>query len=313
MHTTVGVDVVEVWIAFLGDMGDFDVESAQGQANDALLLLIGDELMSVGQWEAVPDEPGVYRLEVLRGRRGTTRATHGVGESAWLFYREQLLKVTHGSFAGDAAPQWKLQSVSVGQVQPLADALLLGGFRFRDRTSDAATAWITASDFSFLTTYDANGAATTSPESIEMLCHVEAMPGAAYQWQRYVSGAWVNVAGAMSSTFTVYPGGEGRYRCVVTEGTIKVETDPADITRTTEAPGSETPFACGGIVINGQQVVGPRQPAVALDVEVAVPGVDGTNNTAASRDATEAALTGLRDTIQSILDRMGPDGHGLIE
>jgi hypothetical protein len=68
---------------------------------------------------------------------------------------EQLLKVTHGSFSSDAAPQWKLQSVSVGQVQPLADALLIEGFRFRDRTSDAATAWITASDFSFLTTYDA--------------------------------------------------------------------------------------------------------------------------------------------------------------
>jgi hypothetical protein len=307
------VDVVEVWIAFLGDMGDFDVESAQGQANDALLLLIGDELLSVGQWEAVPDEPGVYRLEVLRGRRGTTRAVHTVGESAWLFYREQLLKVTHGGFASDVAPQWKLQSVSVGKVQPLAEALLIEGFRFRDRTSDAATAWITASDFSFLTTYDASGTATTSPESVEMLCHVEAMTNASYIWQRYVSGAWVNVAGETTLTLTVYPGGEGRYRCVVTSSTHRIETDPADITRTTEAPGGETPFACGGIVINGQQVVGPRQPAVALNVEVAVPGVDGSNNTAASRDATEAALQGLRDAIQSILDRLGPNGHGLIE
>jgi hypothetical protein len=66
-------------------------------------------------------------------------------------------------------------------------------------------------------------------------------------------------------------------------------------------------------VINGQQVVGPRQPAVALNVEVAVPGVDGTDGNAASRDATEAALRCLRDAIQSILDRLGPDGHGLIE
>jgi len=85
-------------------------------------------------------------------------------------------------------------------------------------------AWITASDFSFLTTYDASGAAVTSPESVEMLCHVEAMPGAVYQWQRYVSGTWVNVAGATASTFAVYPGGEGRYRCVVTAGTLRVET-----------------------------------------------------------------------------------------
>jgi hypothetical protein len=236
-----------------------------------------------------------------------------VGEGAWLFYREQLLKVTHGSFASDAAPQWKLQSVSVGKVQALADALLIDGFRFRDRSGDSATAWITASDFSFLTTYDANGTATTTPESVEMLSHVEAMPGAAYQWQRYVSGAWANVAGATTSTLSVYPGGEGRYRCVVTAGSLRVETDPADITRTTEAPGGETPFACGGLVINGQQVVGPRQPAVTLDVKVAVPGVDGTESTAASRDATEAALTNLRDAIQSILDRLGPDGHGLIE
>jgi hypothetical protein len=195
----------------------------------------------------------------------------------------------------------------------LADALLIEGFRFRDRSGDAATAWITASDFSFLTTYDANGSATTSPESVEMLCHVEAMPNASYQWQRYVSGAWANVAGVTKSTLTVYPGGEGRYRCVVTAGTLRVETDPADITRTTEAPGGETPFACGGIVINGQQVVGPRQPSVTLNVEVSVPGVDGTDSNAASRDATEAALTGLRDAIQSILDRLGPDGHGLIE
>ncbi len=311
--TAVSTDAGQVRIAFPGDMGDFDVESAQGQANDALLLLVGDELLSVGQWEAVPDEPGVYRLEVLRGRRGTAKATHSEGEGAWLFYREQLLKVTHGSFSSDLAPQWKLQSVSVGKVQPLADALLIDGFRLRDRTSDAATAWITASDFSFLTTYDASGAATTSPESVEMLCHVEAMPNAAYQWQRYVSGAWVNVAGATASTLTVYAGGEGRYRCVVTAGTLRVETDPADITRTTEAPGGETPFACGGIVINGQQVVGARLPAVALDVDVAVPGVDGTDGNAASRAATETALTGLRDAIQSILDRLGPEGHGLIE
>jgi len=311
--TVAGADAGEVRIAFAGDMGDFDVESAQGQANDARLLLVGAELMSIGQWEAVPDDPGVYRLEVLRGRRGTARATHGVGEGAWLFYREQLLKVTHGGFASDAAPQWKLQSVSVGQVQPLADALLFEGFRFRDRTGDAATAWITASDFSFLTTYGASGSATTSPESVEMLCHVEAMPNASYQWQRYVSGAWANVAGVTKSTLTVYPGGEGRYRCVVTAGTLRVETDPADITRTTEAPGGETPFACGGIVINGQQVVGPRQPSVTLNVEVSVPGVDGTDSNAASRDATEAALTGLRDAIQAILDRLGPDGHGLIE
>jgi hypothetical protein len=311
--TAVASDAGEVRIAFPCDMGDFDVESAQGQANDALLLLVGDELMSVGQWEAMPDEPGVYRLEVLRGRRGTAKTSHGVGEGTWLFYREQLLKVTHGGFASDSAPKWKLQSVSVGKVQPLADALLFEGFRFRDRTGDAASAWITASDFSFLTTYGASGTATTSPESVEMLCHVEAMPNATYQWQRYVSGAWVNVVGATAATLTVYPGGEARYRCVVTSGTHRIETEPADITRTTEAPGGETPFACGGIVINGQQVVGPRQPAVTLDVDVAVPGVDGTNNTAASRDATEAALTGLRDTIQSILDRMGPDGHGLIE
>ncbi len=313
MATVASAYAGEVRIAFPGDMGDFDVESAQGQENDALLLLVGDELMSVGQWEAVPDEPGVYRLEVQRGRRGTTKATHTVGEGAWLFYREQLLKVTHGSFTTDAAPQWKLQSVSVGKVQPLADALLVEGFRFRDRSGDAATAWITASDFSFLTTYDESGAATTSPESVEMLCHVEAMPNTVYQWQRYVSGAWVNVAGATAATLTVYPGGEGRYRCVVTAGTLRIETDPADISRTTEAPGGETPFACGSIIINDQQVVGPRQPAIALNVEVAVPGVDGSNKTAASRDATEAALTGLRDAIQSILDRLGPDGHGLIE
>ncbi len=52
---------------------------------------------------------------------------------------------------------------------------------------------------------------------------------------------------------------------------------------------------------------------MTLDVDVAVPGVDGSNNTAASKDATEAALQGLRDAIQSILDRLGPDGHGLIE
>jgi hypothetical protein len=310
--TAVGADAGELRIAFAGDMGDFDVESAQGQANDALLLLVGDELLSVGQWEAMPDEPGVYRLEVLRGRRGKTKAAHGVGEAAWLFYREQLMNVTHGSFASDAAPHWKLQSVSVGHVQPLADALLVDGFRFRDRTGDAATAWITASDFSFLTTYDASGAATTSPESVEMLCHVEAMSGATYQLQRYVSGAWLNVAGATASMLTVYPGGEGRYRCVATSGTLLVETDTADITRTTEAPGGETPFACGGIVINGQQVVGPRQPAVTLDVDAAVPGVDGTDSNAASRDATEAALTGLHDAIQSIFDRLGPDGHGLI-
>ncbi len=305
-------DVV-VFVTFPGSLGDFDTESTQAQANDTLLLLVGDELMSVGHWEAVPERPGVYRFEILRGRSGTTASTHADSEEAWLFYREQLVRLTHNSFASDNAPQFKLQTVAVGGVQPLDEAFTVTGFTFRDRSGDSATAWITASDLNFTTTYNSSGVATTSPSSITLTCHTEAIAAPTFQWQRYASGAWANVAGT-GATLSIAPGEEGRYRCIVSAAGIHIETAPLDINRITEAPGGTTPLACGGIIVNGLQVVGPRLPGIPFNLDVTIPGVDGTESNAASKAAVEQVLGQLRDTVQSILDRLGStNGHGLTE
>jgi hypothetical protein len=113
---------------------------------------------------------------------------------------------------------------------------------------------------------------------------------------------------------SLLPGDEGRYRCVVSAPSIHIETAPLDINRITEAPGSNSPLACGGIIVNGMQVIGPRLPGIPLNLDVTIPGVDGTENNAASKTAVELVLGQLRDVVQAILDRLGSaDGHGLIE
>lgn len=78
---------------------DFSRMSAQttvGQIDDALLLLLDAELLSVGAITVVAEN--TYDLAVLRGRRGTVAAGHASAATAFLFLREELQAVEHAEF-----------------------------------------------------------------------------------------------------------------------------------------------------------------------------------------------------------------------
>lgn len=78
------------------DMTRMQAQGKVDQADDRLCLLIGDELLSVGDLIAVAQ--GTLSASVLRARRGTTAAAHAAGTVGWLFLREELVSSTHGEY-----------------------------------------------------------------------------------------------------------------------------------------------------------------------------------------------------------------------
>ncbi len=99
--------------------------SAIGQVDDALVLLVGDELVSVGDVTVI--SAGVYDLEILRGRQGTVAVAHADGAAAWLFLRSELRAALHNEFydvrdgsnvydAGIATKYFKLALFTVDTV-----------------------------------------------------------------------------------------------------------------------------------------------------------------------------------------------------
>lgn len=107
------------------DFARFAAQSSVAQIDDTLLLLIGDELLSVSTITAV--SAGVYDLGILRGRQDTTAAAHADGVAAWLFRRSELRAVAHNEFyavrdgsnlydAGIATKHFKLALFTVDQL-----------------------------------------------------------------------------------------------------------------------------------------------------------------------------------------------------
>jgi|GEM_PF-3368248 hypothetical protein len=78
------------------DWNRMQAQSALAQSDDTLLLLIDDEVVSVGSITVV--SAGVYDLSILRGRQGTTAASHSSAAVAWLFYYDELQTTSHNEF-----------------------------------------------------------------------------------------------------------------------------------------------------------------------------------------------------------------------
>jgi hypothetical protein len=70
------------------DFARFAAQSIVAQEDDTLLVLIGDEVLSVGSISVVSS--GVYDLSIIRGRRDTTAVAHADGVAAWLFLRSEM-------------------------------------------------------------------------------------------------------------------------------------------------------------------------------------------------------------------------------
>lgn len=78
------------------DFARMAAQSTVAQTDDTLLLLIGDEVLSVGAVTVVATN--TYDLAILRGRRSTAAAAHADGAVAWLFYRAELQAAEHAEF-----------------------------------------------------------------------------------------------------------------------------------------------------------------------------------------------------------------------
>lgn len=78
------------------DIGRMAAQDANAQTDDTLLLLVGNELLSVGTITVV--SPGTYELGILRGRRGTAAAAHAGATVGWMFYRSEIARVEHEEF-----------------------------------------------------------------------------------------------------------------------------------------------------------------------------------------------------------------------
>ena len=70
------------------DMPTMVSQAAIDQSADTLLLLVENELMSVGTITGLPNS--LYAVSVLRGQLGTTAATHTSNVSGWMYYNADL-------------------------------------------------------------------------------------------------------------------------------------------------------------------------------------------------------------------------------
>jgi hypothetical protein len=77
------------------------------QLDDTLLLLVGSEMMSVGTVNALG--AGLYSINVLRGRYGTTAAAYSVGAFMAFIFRDRLLLLDNTQFIPGKTIAYKYQ------------------------------------------------------------------------------------------------------------------------------------------------------------------------------------------------------------
>ena len=93
------------------DIDDYQPQSDEQRDDNHLLLFIGEEILSIGDIQALGNNS--YRLTTKRARYATERATHAAGTEAWLIYREEINPLTHHQFpnlsANELTAFFKLQ------------------------------------------------------------------------------------------------------------------------------------------------------------------------------------------------------------
>lgn len=91
------------------DTGLLISQTAEAQADDTLLLIAGDEVMSVGSITAAIGDR--FNLAILRGRKGSAAAAHALDSEAWLVFRSDLEFLRHEDFPYTAESRFfKIQS-----------------------------------------------------------------------------------------------------------------------------------------------------------------------------------------------------------
>jgi hypothetical protein len=123
-------------VQFGDDNIDLDCITAQSEAaqlDDSLMMLVGDELMSIG---AIQLEADARRFAVMRQRQGTKALAHAAGTEVWLMFRDELGRYAHAQFAGHGQAHFKLETLNPGNRLALSEAPDIA-YTFRDRTPEA--------------------------------------------------------------------------------------------------------------------------------------------------------------------------------
>jgi hypothetical protein len=121
------------------DLGRIVAQTAQGQLNDSLLIVIGEEMFSVG---AISLAGLNYDVTCKRVRLGSRAAAHALGAEAWVVWRDELRVFIHKGFVEDTDRKFKLQPYTQGATIELADVDVLT-YHFRDRAPEAPVVLLT--------------------------------------------------------------------------------------------------------------------------------------------------------------------------
>lgn len=114
------------------DLGRLAAQSAAGQLNDNLMVVIGEEVFSVG---AIALAGLNYDFTCKRVRLGTLPAAHGLGVEAWVVWRDELRVFIHSDWIENTNRYFKLQPYTQTAVLELVDADPIL-YHFRDRAPE---------------------------------------------------------------------------------------------------------------------------------------------------------------------------------
>ncbi|QYM80297.1 chitobiase/beta-hexosaminidase C-terminal domain-containing protein [Horticoccus luteus] len=137
LRSAVAEDTAETVVQMTLDADNLDRDrlasvSAEDQADDRLLVVVGNEVMSAGSMAIDGDD---WDVTCLRARQGSLAAAAASGAEVWLVYRDELSRFTHRRFIEDTDRYFKLQPFTSGAGVDLADVDPLS-YHFRDRADE---------------------------------------------------------------------------------------------------------------------------------------------------------------------------------
>lgn len=138
------------------DLDRLAPQKADDQADDRLLLVMGDEVMSVG---AIAVAGANRDFTCLRARQGTLAAAGANGAEVWLVWRDEITALSHKGFVENTTRYFKPQPYTLGAIVDLGDVDPLT-YHFRDRAPEKPVIVINAMPAGLVVgvTYAINGA-----------------------------------------------------------------------------------------------------------------------------------------------------------
>ncbi|MDR1283984.1 MAG: hypothetical protein LBK99_24675, partial [Opitutaceae bacterium] len=100
-------------------------QSESSRRNDTLLLVLDNEIFSIGAITLAQQNGMDWTLACLRARRGSAAAAHAAGAEAWLVYRDEITPHTHGDWEPGEQRFFKLQPSTPDETLDLEDAPVL--------------------------------------------------------------------------------------------------------------------------------------------------------------------------------------------